>query len=159
MDGNSHDRQDNDQRQNLWSFLRSKYLILLVAYAVTVLTAALVFAPWAPIMAWFGFIYLVSVLLALTGLAFLVARKTAPHGIWKSMLWLALSSLVAFILTVLYAAAIVPLYSGTRTPLVIETQLFHSVFSTLAVLVVGVLWHAWLWQKSLRERRLSGLPA
>lgn len=159
MDGNSHDRQDNDQRQNLWSFLRSKYLILLVAYAVTVLTAALLFAPWAPIMAWFGFIYLVSAFLALTGLAFLVARKTATRGIWKSMLWLALSGLGALILTILYAAAIVPLYSGTRIPLVIETQLFHSVFSTLAVLVVGVLWHAWFWRQSFRKGHLSGLPA
>ena len=159
MDGNSNHRQVNDQRQNLWSFLRAKYLILLVAYAVSVVAAALVFAPWVPIMAWFGFIYIVSACLALTGLAFLVARKTAVEGIWKSMLWLTAASLAALILTVIYAATIVPLYSGTRIPLLIETQLFHSAFSTLAVLVVGIIWHVWKWQKSLRARRLTGLPA
>lgn len=158
MGGNSHDRQENAQRQNLWSFLRAKYLILLIAYAVTVVAVALVFAPWAPIMAWFGFIYLVSACLALTGLALLVARKTAAEGIWKSMLWLTLSSLAALILTVIYAAAIAPLDGETRIPLVIETQLFHSVFSTLAVIVVGILWHVWQWQKAFRERRESGLP-
>lgn len=159
MDGNKHDRQHNNQSQSFWNFVRAKYLILLVAYAITVLTAALVIFPWAPIMVWFGFIYLIAAFLALTGFAFLAARKTATYSIWKSMLWLALASLVALILTVLYAATIVPLYSGTRIPLLIEIQLFHSAFSTLAVLVVGIIWHAWLWQKSLRKRRLSGLPA
>lgn len=159
MDGNSNHRQVNDRRRNLWSFLRAKYLILLVAYAVSVVVAALVFAPWAPIMAWFGFIYLVAACLALTGLAFLVARKTAVEGIWKSMLWLTAASLAALILTVIYAATIVPLYSGTRIDLVIETQLFHSVFSTLAILVVGIFWHAWQWYKAFRESRVSGLAA
>lgn len=159
MGGNKHDRQHNDQGQGLWSFVRAKYLILLIAYAITVLISALVFLPWAPIMVWFGFIYLIASFLALTGLAFLATRNTATNSTWKSMLWLALASLVALILTVLYAATIVPLYSGTRLPLLIEIQLFHSAFSMLAVLAVGIIWHAWLWQKSRRDSRLSGLPA
>lgn len=145
------DGQDDSWRRSFWNFVRTECLILLVAYAATVLISVFVMAAWAPIMGWFGFIYLVAAVITTSGAGLFGTRGNRNPGPWMAMLWLAIASVMALVLTSLYAATIVPLYSGTRTSQLLEIQFFHSAISTIVTLIVGVLWHFWMWRKAARS--------
>lgn len=152
MDGEKVNRPDDRRGQSLWAFIRTESGVLLAAYVATVLFSGLVMFAWTPIVVWFGFIYLIAAVISILAVGYFVHRGDMRSGKWMSMVWLVLASLIALGLTVLYAATIVPLYSGTRISQLVEIQLFHSVYSTMAVVIVGGLWHFWLWRKDSRRK-------
>lgn len=159
MDGDEMNRPEDRPSQNLWAFIRTECWILLVAYVATILISGIVMLAWTPMVVWFGFIYLIAAVISISAVGYFVYRGNMRTGVWKSMAWLALASLIALGLTVLYAATIVPLYSGTRLSQLVGIQLFHSAYSTITVVIVGALWHFWLWRNASKGKRAIHLQA
>lgn len=155
MDGDKRNRPEARSGQSLWASIRTDFCILLAAYVATILVSGIVMLAWTPMVVWFGLIYLIAAAISISAVGYFVYRGNARPRLWKSMAWLALASLVALGMTVLYAATIVPLYSGTRLSQLVGIQLFHSAYSTIMVVIVGALWHFWLWCKaSQREHAI-----
>lgn len=134
-----------------WDFARATRLLNLVTIVVGFFAAAIVLSPYASIMGWFGFIYLMALTIALVVLLLVPARSLDTMTRLSSLQWFAVSGFLAVMLTILYAAFSAP-SSGTPNDTIIVIQLFHSgIFFGLSMLV-AVLWQLW---RTLRAKAVA----
>ena len=130
-------------RSQYWGFARVTWLLNLVAIVVGLLVAAMTIGFYVPILAWFGFIYLMASTIALAVLLLVPARSLDAMTWLSSLLWFAVSGLLAVMFTFLYAAVISAPSSGTPNDTVIVIQLVHSGIFFVLSLLVAVLWQLW----------------
>lgn len=133
-----------------WAFVRTEGLVLLVSYAALVLVSAVALTAYAPIMGWFGFIYLVAAAISLCGLGLFAMRGSQVLTERKSFAWLGIVGALAVALSVLYAVVPGPVTTDSPVTLVVNIQLIHSAIFYLATLIVGAVWHIWRWRKAPR---------
>ena len=131
------------KRSQYWGFARVTWLLNLVAIVVGLLVAAITIGFYVPILAWFGFIYLIASTIALAGLLLVPARSLDAMTSLSFLLWFAVSGLLTVMLTFFYAAVISAPSSGTPNDTVIVIQLVHSGIFFALSLLVAALWQLW----------------
>lgn len=144
-----HEPGDRTPGGRYWRFVRTEFLVLLAAYAALVLIAAVTITAYAPIMGWFGFIYLVAAAISVAGVGLIAIRNNAVPSETESMMWLGIAAVVAVGLTWLYAGTYGTWSSDSPDSLVISAQLIHSTIFLISTLIAGVLWHFWLTRRTV----------
>ncbi|MGO2037315.1 MAG: hypothetical protein ACTH2U_12615 [Brevibacterium sp.] len=136
-------------RSRVWDVLGQWWLMLVISIAALFLTTAVTIAYYAPIMGWFGFIYLIAGMLSTGAVSLLVGRGARQLSQSASFLWFGIAGIAAVGLTMIYSLFSAS-SSGTPNDVVYGFQFAHSVVCLLASMIVCAAWCGWT---ALQNRR------
>ena len=114
---------------------------LLLGLVLALLVAAASFLYYAPFLAWFGMIYLIAGVVSVASLGAIAERRSNRYPRLAAVLWFSVEAVVGVGLTGLYAATVVPLYSGTTVSQLVGIQVSNSIVCLIGAVLVAATWN------------------
>lgn len=139
---NAEDRMSVDvtKKSTYWSHLARGLACLVLGAALSLMVATVGVPFYTPILAWFAMFYLIAGAVCVAIGSLITRQKSRQHPHLTDLGSFCAEAVVAVGLTAVYAATIVPLYSGSRVSQLVGIQVGNSIVCLTGAVAVAIIW-------------------